>query len=78
MKWFNTKDTLETNDSQENERDVSDQDSGGGAEGVDATDCAELGARGCEVEPEVIVDESGGVMESFSKVWQPLSTYVTC
>jgi hypothetical protein len=61
MKSFHTEDTPNS--------DVDDR-------GVGATDCAELGVHGYEVEPRVFVDdESGYVMESFSKVRQPLSTY---
>ena len=40
-----------------------------------ATDSAELGARGYELEPEEIVDEKGGVWKILSNVRQPLSIY---
>jgi hypothetical protein len=40
-------------------------------------DRAELGAHGYEVEPQVIEDKSGFVIESFSKVRQALSAYAT-
>ena len=43
--------------------------------GVGATDCAELGAHGYEVEPQDFVYENGIVMESLSNVRQPFSTY---
>jgi hypothetical protein len=45
----------------------------GGAAGVGAGDSADLRARGYEVEPEDIVDDSGIVYELLFKVWQPLS-----
>ncbi|KAF8506612.1 kinase-like domain-containing protein [Russula emetica] len=63
MKSFHTKDTRN-----KRKRPDSDVDSaGGGAGGVDATDCAELGAHGYQVEPRDIVDEDGYIMmESFS------------
>jgi len=44
--------------------------------GAGATDCMELEAHGYEVEPREVVDENGHViMESFSYVQQPHSTY---
>ena len=52
--------------------DVDDRGAGGGAGGVGATDRAELGAHGYEVEPRDFVDESGYAIESFSNVRQPL------
>jgi hypothetical protein len=58
---------------------VDDQGAGGGAGGVGATDYAELGAHGYEVDPEEVVDESGNViMEPLFKVRRPLSTYAPC
>jgi hypothetical protein len=74
MKSFNFKDTQGTNKTQGNKRkrlnsDVNDRGAGGGAGGVGATDCAELGAHGYEVEPQDVVDEDGFViMASFFKV----------
>jgi hypothetical protein len=53
----------------------SDASSGGSAGVEDATDCAELAAHSYQVEPRAVVDDKGGVMMTFSKVGQPLSTY---
>jgi hypothetical protein len=77
FKPFYTKDTRASK-RKRTESDVNDQDAGGGAGGVGATDYAELGAHGYEVEPEEVVDESGNViMEPFFKVClcRSLSTY---
>src|SRR6267154_4530657 len=76
MRSFHTKDIPETNITQGNhrkrlDRDVDDRGAGGGATGVGATDCTELGAHGYEVEPRDVVDESRFVMESLSNVRQP-------
>ena len=46
MKSFYTKDS------------VDDRRAGGGAGGISATDCAELGAHGSEMKPEVIVNDN--------------------
>ena len=79
MKSFNTKDSPGTNNTgnkrKRPDRDVGDQGTGGGAGSVDGTDCAELETYGYEVEPQDIVDESGFVIQAFSKVRQPFSTY---
>jgi hypothetical protein len=79
MKTFHTKDTPGSNHAQRNKRprlnsDVDDRGAGGGAGGADATDCAELGAHGYEVEPRDIVDEDGIVYEPLFDVRRPLST----
>jgi hypothetical protein len=77
MKSFHTKDT-QGNKRKRPDRDVDDQGADGGAGGVDATDCAELGTHGYEVEPREVVDESGNViMKPLFKVClrRPLSTY---
>ena len=84
MKTFHTKNTPGPNNAQgkgskrpRTDSDVDDRGvgGGGGAGGADATDCAELGAHGYEVEPRDFVDEDGIVYESLSNVRQPLSPY---
>jgi hypothetical protein len=76
LKSFYTKDG---NERRRLNDDVNGQGAGGcgGAGGVSGTDCAELGAHGYEVKPRAgdIMDGKGGVMKSYSKVRQPLSTY---
>jgi hypothetical protein len=79
MKSFHTEDT-QGNRRKCPDRDVDDRSTGtgGGAGGVDATDCAELEAHGYEVEPQEVVDENGYVIiEPFFKVYlcRPLSIY---
>jgi hypothetical protein len=75
MKPFHTKGTLGTNNSCRSKRKRDGDDGGQGAGGgAGSTDCAELRSHGYEVEPQVIVDESGFVIESFIKVRQPFST----
>jgi hypothetical protein len=69
MKAFCTRDTQGSKRKRPN-NDVDNRGAGGGA-----TDSAEFGARGYELEPKEIVDESGGVWKRFSNVRQPLSTY---
>jgi hypothetical protein len=77
MKTFNhTQGTGGTNDAKGNKRKRGDN-AGGGNGGAGARDCAELGAHGYEVQPRVIVDENG-IMEPFSNVRQPVSTYAPC
>jgi hypothetical protein len=66
MKSFYTKDTTSMNKRKRVDGDDRGA-AGGGSGGVDATDCAELGAHGYEVEPRDIVDENGQI-ESFSNV----------
>jgi hypothetical protein len=46
---------------------------GGGGQGT--TNNADLRAHGYEVQPQVIVDANGGIIEPLYEVWQPLSTY---
>jgi hypothetical protein len=78
MKWLYTKDSPGTNNTQGNKRKrADDRGAGGGAEGASTAHCAELGEQGYEVEPQDIVDESGFVIESFSRVRQALSAYAT-
>jgi hypothetical protein len=74
MESFHTKDTrgnnTQGNNSQGNRRKRGDG-------GAGATDSAELGAHGYEIEPRDFVDDSGIVYESFSSsnVRQPLCSY---
>jgi hypothetical protein len=50
-------------------------DGSGGGGGQCATDSAELGAHGYEVQSQVTVDDKGGTWEPLFEVWRPLSTY---
>ncbi len=64
--------SFHTNGTTENKSERGDDDD----RGAGATDCVELEAHGYEVEPRDVVDENGFVIiESFSNVRQPLSTY---
>ena len=78
MKSFNTNDKLGNNNTgnkrKRPHRDGGDQGTGGGAGSVGGTDYAELEAHGYGVEPQDIVDESGFVIQAFSKVRQPFRT----
>ena len=70
MKSFYAEDT---NKGKRLDSDISSR--GASERGGGATEDAELGAHGYEVEPQVIVDNKGGVIEPFFKVRQPLFTY---
>ena len=71
MKTLYSKET--TNNKGKNKRKrldggIGDRGAGRRARGGGTTDCAELRAHDYNVEPEDIVDESGGVFKAFFKV----------
>lgn len=71
IKSFHTKDSKKQKTGNDGGRGA-----GGGADDAGSTDCVELEAHGYEVEPREMVDKNGYViMESFSNVRQPHSTY---
>jgi hypothetical protein len=72
MKSFYTEDT---NKRKRLNSEITDRGASGRAGGGGAPEYAELGAHGYEVEPQVIVDDKGGVFEPLFKVRQPLFTY---
>ena len=75
MMSFYDDNTKDTSGSKRKRRET-DVGTDGGAGGVSARDCEELGDHGYDVEPQVFVDdESGYEMESFSYVRQPLPTF---